>query len=315
MLAARALAVELGDARRVARCDHSLAESARRLVGSTRRRSLLASRPRRASLIGDEAGVADVLQVIGHGQRPAREPRRRAGELRVEPRASASGSATRPVSPRSRTTSGSSRSSRAISSARRGHWRTEALALYRELGDRRQIGSCEINLGWMDEQRRRARSQRSARRGGDPSRHSRSATASTCAIAENNLGDALATSAGSTRPDGLRRRGRGLPRPRERPGSADGPVRGRRGTPRRAAGPACRRLPLLGAADALRAALGSLRPARGEAVARRNGSRPSRTTIGDAAADDARREGAGFRSPRPIAVASGARGRVTQPRP
>jgi predicted ATPase len=298
VVAVRVLAVEAGDARRIARCDRSLAESARRLGRFDDAASLLASARAEFESIADEAGLAEVLQVTGtvNAQR---------GNL-GDARASYESSLALRVRLGDRSGVAAITNNLGIVAQQEGDIAraralgAEALAMYRELGDRRHICSCEINLGWIESNageydaalQHGQEAIRLALEVGDRLN---------LAIAENNLGDAYrdlgrldaAGSAYATAIEAYRDLGN--------PGplmalfedvAALLVLQARHADAFR----------LLGAADALRSSLGSMRPALAEASLTERFA-ASRATTGDATADDARREGASLSLPEAIAVA------------
>ena len=109
---ARERAVELDDAASVARCDHSLAESARRLGRFDEAAVLLESARDAFASAGDDAGLGGRAPGDGHGERAAGRGGDGAGALRREPRDPGAPRRHRPASRRSRTTWASSPSSR-----------------------------------------------------------------------------------------------------------------------------------------------------------------------------------------------------------
>jgi len=145
---ARGLAVRTGDTRRRARCDHSMAESARRVGRFHDAMERLAEARAAFEDLGDDAGVGDVLQVTGtvNAQRGDIETARRCYRESLE------------IRERLGDTAGVAALTNNLGivamrlgepgEARRLGQR--ALDLYRQLGDQRRICSCEINLGWMD---------------------------------------------------------------------------------------------------------------------------------------------------------------------
>jgi tetratricopeptide (TPR) repeat protein len=145
---ARDLAVRIDDARAVARCDHSLAESARRLSRFDEAIEMLAQARAGFQSVGDDAGVADTLQVAGNvrSQRGDAEGARAAYEAGLE------------IRERLGIHSGVAAllNNLGIAAIQLGDmagargFAERALRLYTDLGDHRRIVSCEINLGWMD---------------------------------------------------------------------------------------------------------------------------------------------------------------------
>ena len=283
---ARELAGELGDLPRLGRCDHSLAESARRVGQFDDAAAHLASAATAFRSAGDDAGMADVLQVGGNvsSQRgdllTAQERYRESLAIR-ERLADREGVA-------------GLMNNLGIVAMQRGDLDgarvlgERALALYRELGNRRRICACEINLGWLDSS---AGDHESALR------HCEAAISLArevgdrlnLAIAQNNLGDALrdldrlddAAAAYADAAEGYRDL------------NDRGPLMAlledvailasRAGRHRDA-------FTLLGASDTLRAELGSTRSEAAESgISER--LEPSRTAIGGKLADRARASG------------------------
>jgi tetratricopeptide (TPR) repeat protein len=185
---ARALAVELDDTGRVARCDHLLGESARRVGRFGGAIALLERANEGFSAAGDEAGVADVLQVMGtvNAQRGNAEVARERYEASLAIRERLGDEAG--VAAITNNLGIVAQQQGDVVRARELGER--ALRLYTRLGDRRRIGSCEVNLAWMDGM---AGDHASARR------HCEEAIRLAIevgdrlnlAIAQNNLGDAL----------------------------------------------------------------------------------------------------------------------------
>jgi class 3 adenylate cyclase/tetratricopeptide (TPR) repeat protein len=185
---ARGIATELGDVGREARCDHSLAEAARR-VGRFTEAEMLLERAQVAFLsVGDEGGQGDVLQVRGT-IRAQRGDAVGARERYLESLA---------IRERLQDDSGVAAlcNNLGIATQQAGdpvaarRYAERALDLYGRLGDRRRIGTCLVNLAWMDgmtgdhdgERRRSEEAIRLFREVGDRLN---------LAIAQNNLGDAL----------------------------------------------------------------------------------------------------------------------------
>ena len=185
---ARRLAVDLGDARRVARCDHLLGESARRLGEFDQAAALLDRAYGEFEALEDQAGLGDVLQVMGtvNAQRgnPTVARERYEASLAIRKRLEDEASVA------AITNNLGIVAQQVGDSERAREYGERALALYTSLGDRRRIGSCEVNLAWMDgmqgdhESARRhcERAILLAREVGDRLN---------LAIAQNNLGDAL----------------------------------------------------------------------------------------------------------------------------
>ena len=294
----RAIAADAGDGRLVALCDRSLAESARRLGRFADAAALLAEARNGFQMVGDKAGVAEVLKVTGtvDAQRGDLEGARTAyeeslailQELRDELGQAAIMINLGIVAQEERDFDGA-----------RG-FTERALAINKRLGNRGRVMSCEINLGWMDG---------IAGDGNSALRHGEEAIRLAgeigdrlnLAIAENNQGDALrdlgrldeSAHAYAAAIDAYRSLGN--------PGpmmalfediSVLLSIRGQHGDAFR----------LLGAADALRDALGSRRGKAAE-QALLDRIEPSRTAIGDVAADGARAEGAGRSLPEAIDLA------------
>ncbi len=188
VLAARVIAEELADARTLARCDHSLAESARR-VGryddALARLELASEGFRRAS---DDLGVAAVLQIVGtvsaqRGDLPTARARyldSLAIRERLDDREG--------IAALTNNLGIVALHTGAIDQARQ--FGEHALELYTQSGDRRRICQCEINLSMVDEAvgdheaalRHCEEAVRLAREVGDRLN---------LAIAQNNSGDAL----------------------------------------------------------------------------------------------------------------------------
>ncbi|HYH92406.1 MAG TPA: tetratricopeptide repeat protein, partial [Candidatus Saccharimonadales bacterium] len=284
---ARALAEAAGDVGLVARCDHSLAESARRVGRFDEAAELLERAGQGFAAVGDAAGEADVLQVTGTvaAQRGdtslARE--RYLESLEVRERFGDEAGVAALTS-----NLGIVAQQQGDSTAAR-EYANRALQLYTKLGDRRRIGTCQVNLAWMDglggdhesARRRCEEAIRLAAEVGDRLN---------VGIAQNNLGDALRDL------DRLDDAGRAYAAAVEtyRELNDLGPLMAmledvailavRRGDHREA-------FALVGASDALRAAIGAPRSAGAEA-ALLGDLAPSRSALGDQAADSARSEGA-----------------------
>ena len=277
---AREIAVALDDARSVARADHSLAESARRQGRFEDAATLLEQALEGFRSAGDDAGVADTLQVTGtvSAQRgdvaTARE--RYVESLEIRERLGDMAG----VAALTNNLGIVAMQQRDLAQARA--FGERALALYTEIGDPRRISSCEINLAWMDGMagdfegslRHCEEAIRLAREVGDKLN---------LAIAQNNLGDAL-RDMGRLEEAGM---AYGASAEAYRDLNDRGPlmalledvaVLSARASRHRDA------FTLLGAADALRAELGSPRsPAREEEVSSQLAD--AQAAIGEAAAD------------------------------
>ena len=185
---ARERAVELGELDLVARCDHSLAESARRVGRFGEAAELLARALVGFESAGDTAGAADVLQVTGtvaaqRGDAPLAQARyleslRLREELGDEAGIAALTSNLGIVAQQQ----GDATAARAYAE--------RALEIYQRLGDRRRISNCEVNLAWMDSL---AGDHESARRRCEEAIRLAAEVGDrlNVAIAQNNLGDAL----------------------------------------------------------------------------------------------------------------------------
>ena len=164
---ARRLAADLGDVGLVARCDHSLAESARRLGRFDDARAMLERAREGFVAVGDRAGEADVLQVTGTvaAQRGdaalARERYLESLGIREELGDDSGVAALTSNLGIVAQQQGDATAARAYAD--------RALALYTTLGDRRRIGICQVNLAWMDGMAGDRRIRATALRGGDPS--------------------------------------------------------------------------------------------------------------------------------------------------
>jgi tetratricopeptide (TPR) repeat protein len=186
--AVRDAAVGTGDVRLVARCDHSLAESARRLGRFADAEARLDSALEGFRTVEDDRGAAEALQVMGTvaAQRgdPDRARSRYLESLEIRERIGDEAGVA------------ALRNNLGIVAQQQGDgaaartYAQQALDLYTGLGDRRRIGTCHVNLAWMDslagdQESARARCEeaiRLAREVGDRLN---------LAIAQNNLGDAL----------------------------------------------------------------------------------------------------------------------------
>ncbi|MBI2763572.1 MAG: AAA family ATPase [Chloroflexi bacterium] len=287
VLEARERAASSDDQRTIARCDHSLAESARRQGRFDEAADRLLAARRRFEAVNDEAGVATALQVTGtvNAQRGNLEAARAAYQegMRIRERLG--------------DTAGVAALTNNLAIVAQHHGDLglarelglHALDLYTGLGDRRRICACEINLAWMDAQA--GRNEDALRHGEEAIRLAREVgDRLNLAIAQNNLGDALrdlgrleeAGMAYGAAVEGYRDLGDTGPLMalledvavlatlRSRPADA---------------------FTLLGAADALRASLGSPRPPAAEtSLAERLAA--SRAALGDSASEDARQAGA-----------------------
>jgi tetratricopeptide (TPR) repeat protein len=298
---ARASAVELDDLGLIARCDHSLASSARRMGRFDDAVVLLAQARAGFEAVGDEAGVADVLQVTGTvaAQRgdttAARE--RYTESLAIRERLGDEAGVAALTSNLGIVAQQTGDGEAARSYADR------ALALYTKLGNRRHIGTCLVNLAWMDgmagdhesERRRCEEAIRVASEVGDRLN---------LAIAWNNLGDALreldrlddAGEAYATAVETYRDLGDLGPLMALLEDVAI--LAGRRDDDITA-------FSLIGASDALRRALAAPRSEASEEVLA-EALRPSRDAIGATAADAARARGAEHDAVAAIELAIGA---------
>ena len=283
---ARAQAESLGDLRLVARCDHSLAESARRVGRFDEAAAFLERAHQGFAEVGDAAGEAAVLQVTGtvaaqRGDAPlARERYLESLRIREELGDEAGVAALT-------SNLGIVAQQQGDATAAR-EYANRALELYTSLGDRRRIGTCQVNLAWMDglagdhesARRRCEEAIRLAMEVGDRLN---------VGIAQNNLGDALRDLGR------LDDAGRAYAAAVEtyRDLNDLGPLMalledvailaGQRGDHEAS-------FRLVGASDALRAEIGAPRSpgAEGDIVERLGGSR---AVLGDATADAARRYG------------------------
>jgi class 3 adenylate cyclase/tetratricopeptide (TPR) repeat protein len=177
-----------GDIGLTARCDHLLAESARRMGRFGEAADILQLAYAAFVEVGDEAGAGDVSQVSGtvaaqrgdvalarDRYRECLAIRERLGDI---PGVAAITNNLGIVAQQQ----GDASAARAYAE--------RALQLYTELGDRRRIGICNVNLAWMDgiagdhesERKRCEEAIRLAVEVGDRLN---------AAIAQNNLGDAL----------------------------------------------------------------------------------------------------------------------------
>lgn len=185
---ARELAIAAADERMIARCDHSLAESARRQGRFDEAAGRLDEARRRFEAIGDEAGLATSLRVTGtvNAQR---------GYLAA---ATASYQASLQIRERLGDVSGVAAltNNLGIVAQHEGDMRRaralglRALELYTGLGERRWICSCLVNLAWMDAQA--GRNEDALAHGIEAVRLAREVgDRLNLAIAQNNIGDAL----------------------------------------------------------------------------------------------------------------------------
>jgi class 3 adenylate cyclase/tetratricopeptide (TPR) repeat protein len=185
---ARTLAERLGEVDLLARCDHLLAESARRVGRFDDAGALLERAHAGFVAAGDRAGAADVLQVTGTVAAQRGDPtlaRQRYLEslgIREELGDEAGVAALT--------------SNLGIAAAQQGDataaraYADRALALYTKLGDRRRIGTCLVNLAWMDGM---AGDHESARRRCEEAIRLAVEVGDrlNVGLAQNNLGDAL----------------------------------------------------------------------------------------------------------------------------
>ncbi len=289
VLAAREVAADLLDTRNIARCDHSLADSARRLGRFDEAVARLEAAKAGFLSIGDDAGVADVLKVAGtvNAQR---------GDL---PAARASYEQSLRIRERLGDTAGVAAltNNLGIVAQHLGdldlarELGERALELYTRLGDRRYICSCEINLAWMDAQA--GRNDEALRHGEEAIRLAREVgDRLNLAIAQNNLGDALRDlgrldEAGSAYGAALEAyRDLGDTGPLMALLEDVAVLSALRGRHHDA-------VTLLGAADGLRAAMGSERSPAAEASLM-DRLLTAREALGAGTADEARLEGAGL---------------------
>jgi adenylate cyclase len=297
----RLVATDAGDAHRGARCDLSLAESARRLGRFDDAAARLEAAREGFESAGDDRGLAEVLQVTGtvNAQRGNIHEARASYEASLAIRERLGDEAGVAAITNNlgivAQQEGDLDLARVLS--------TRALSLYRELGDRRRLSSCEINLGWLEGQagdfpaalQHGEEAIRLAREVGDRLN---------VAIAQNNLGDALrdlgrlADAALAYGAAIEAYRSLGDPGPLMALFEDLAVLLSLRGQHLDA-------FRLAGAADALRGTLGSQRMA---ALERSLTERlaPSRIAIGGRTARDARLEGAGRSFPEAIDLALGA---------
>ena len=145
---AHAAAVEIDDRALIARSDHLLAESARR-VGRFEDAAEVLGRAHAAFVdLGDDAGAADVLQVMGTvaAQRgdAALARGRYLESLAIRERLGDAAGVAALTNNLGIVAQQQDDADAARAYAER------ALALYTEIGDRRRIGTCQVNLAWMD---------------------------------------------------------------------------------------------------------------------------------------------------------------------
>ena len=283
---ARSAAEQLGDVGLLARCDHSLAESARRVGRFDDAGALLERALEGFVAVGDRAGAADALQVTGTvaAQRgdPTLASARYLESLQIREELGDEAGVAALTS-----NLGIAAQQQGDATAARGY-ADRALALYTKLGDRRRIGTCQVNLAWMDGM---AGDNESARRRCEEAIRLAIEVGDrlNLGIAQNNLGDALRDLGR------LDEAGRAYAAAVEtyRDLNDLGPLMALLedvailAAERGDAGSA---FTLVGASDALRAALGAPRSAGGEAVLT-DRLAPSRTTLGGVDADAARRHG------------------------
>jgi tetratricopeptide (TPR) repeat protein len=283
---ARERAVELGDTAAIARCDHSLAESARRLGRFDEAIDLLQRAHDAFAGIGDEAGVADALHITGtvyaqRGDLPTARARY-LDSLEIRER----------LVDRERVAALTNNLGIvALHTGELGLAREfgeRALALYTEFGDRRRICQCEINLSMVDEAAgdheaalgHTEKAVRLAREVGDRL---------TLALAQNNRGDALRelgrlVAAGEAYASALRAyRDLDDQWPMMALLEDIAALSARAGRPDEA-------LMLAGAADSLRSSIGSARSAPDEERVESNLA-AARAALGDAGAAEARERG------------------------
>ena len=298
VVAARTEAETLGDRRLVARCDHSLAESARRVGRFDEAAAFLERAYEGFSEVGDAAGEAAVLQVTGTvaAQRGdatlARERYLESLKIREELGDEAGVAALTSNLGIVAQQQGDAAAARAYAN--------RALELYTSLGDRRRIGTCQVNLAWMDglagdHDSARLRCEEAIRLAMEVGDRLN------VGIAQNNLGDAL------------RELGRLDDAGRAYAAAVEtyrdlndlGPLMalledvailaGQRGDHESS-------FTLVGASDALRSGIGAPRSAGAEGeIVERLGA--SRTVLGEATADAARRRGSALTADRAIELA------------
>ncbi|HEX5013227.1 MAG TPA: AAA family ATPase [Candidatus Limnocylindrales bacterium] len=282
----RHAAEAIGDADLLARCDHSLGVSARRVGRFDDAVSLLESAHARFVQAGDRAGAAAVLQDSGTvaAQRgdPALAGQRYRESLQIRQELGDESGAAAVTS-----NLGIAAAQQGDAAAARAYV-DDALAIYTKLGDQRRIANCLVNLAWMDGM---AGDHESARRRCEEAIHLALEVGdrSNAGIAQNNLGDALRDLGR------LADAGRAYAAAVEtyRDLNELGPlmalledvaILASRRDDREAA------FTLVGASDSLRASLGSPRPATGEATLGEQLA-AARESFGSDAADRARRRG------------------------
>ena len=282
----RTVADRLGDVGLLARCDHSLAVSARRVGRFDDAVALLESAHEGFVAAGDRAGAADVLQDSGTVAAQRGDPtvagQRYLESLRIREELGDEAGVAALTS-----NLGIAAAQQGDSTAARAY-ANRALALYTKIGDRRRIGNCLVNLAWMDgmdgdHESARKRCEEAIRLAAEVGDRLN------VGLAQNNLGDALRDL------DRLDEAGRAYAAAVEtyRDLNDLGPLMAlledvailaaRRGDLVGA-------FKLVGASDALRVSLGAPRSAGGEAgLAEQLAS--SRDALGLEAADRARRDG------------------------
>ena len=186
LVEARALAD--GDRRLSARCDHLIAESARRLGRFSEAAEVLQRAYDTFEELGDDTGLADAAQVLGTVAAQRGDPDlardRYTQSLKIRHRLGdeagvAALSNNLGIVAQQQGDQGAAR-----------QYGNRALELYTKLGDRRRIGTCQINLAWMDtmagdHESARVRCEEAIRLAHEVGDRLN------LAIAENNLGDAL----------------------------------------------------------------------------------------------------------------------------
>ena len=188
MTEARREAETLGDPRLLARCDHSLAESARRVGRFDEAAQLLGRALVAFAEAGDRAGEADALQVTGTVAAQRGDPETaRARYLEGLAIREALGDETGVAA----LTSNLGIVAQQLGDAAGARaYANRALELYTHLGDRRRIGNCQVNLAWMDGM---AGDHESARRRCEEAIRLAIEVGDrlNLGLAQNNLGDAL----------------------------------------------------------------------------------------------------------------------------
>jgi class 3 adenylate cyclase/tetratricopeptide (TPR) repeat protein len=183
---ARAIAVAIGDAVAVARSDHLLAESARRLGRFEEAKSLLDRAYEEFNALDHQAGLGEVVQVMGTvcAQRGDPEGARECYEqsLAIRERLGDTAGMAGVINNLGIVAmqQGDLAEARALGE--------RALTLYTELGDPRRLSSCHINLAWMDGSA--GDNESALQHGEEAARLARQAgDRLNLAIARNNMGD------------------------------------------------------------------------------------------------------------------------------